>query len=80
MAQESASQQFAQLKDLDALHHLHPFTTHSSLRSGGARVIVRGEGPYIYDSEGKRVLDGMSGLWTTAVGYGREELRTICAS
>jgi putrescine aminotransferase len=68
------SQQYAQLKELDALHHLHPFTTHSSLRSGGARVIVRGEGPYIYDSEGARILDGMSGLWTTAVGYGREEL------
>lgn len=68
------SQQFSQLKELDALHHLHPFTTHSSLRSGGARVIVRGEGPYIYDSEGKRILDGMSGLWTTAVGYGREEI------
>lgn len=74
MSQQPVSQKFAQLKDLDALHHLHPFTTHSSLRSGGARVIVRGEGPYIYDSEGKRVLDGMSGLWTTAVGYGREEL------
>lgn len=68
------SQHFAQLKELDALHHLHPFTTHSSLRSGGARVIVRGEGPYIFDSEGKRILDGMSGLWTTAIGYGREEL------
>jgi putrescine aminotransferase len=68
------SQQYSQLKELDALHHLHPFTTHSSLRSGGARVIVRGEGPYIYDSEGKRILDGMSGLWTTAVGYGREEI------
>ena len=74
MSQQSASQQYAQLKELDALHHLHPFTTHSSLRSGGARVIVRGDGPYIFDSEGKRVLDGMSGLWTTAVGYGREEL------
>ncbi|HPG88331.1 MAG TPA: aspartate aminotransferase family protein [Hyphomicrobium sp.] len=68
------SQHFAQLKELDALHHLHPFTTHSSLRSGGARVIVRGEGPYIFDSEGHRILDGMSGLWTTAIGYGREEL------
>lgn len=68
------SQHYAQLKELDALHHLHPFTTHSSLRSGGARVIVRGEGPYIFDSEGKRILDGMSGLWTTAIGYGREEL------
>ncbi|MEQ1651406.1 MAG: aspartate aminotransferase family protein [Hyphomicrobium sp.] len=74
MSQKIGSQQFAQLKELDALHHLHPFTTHSSLRSGGARVIVRGEGPYIFDSEGHRILDGMSGLWTTAVGYGREEL------
>jgi putrescine---pyruvate transaminase len=68
------SQQFAKLKELDALHHLHPFTTHNSLRTGGARLIVRGDGPYIYDSEGARILDGMSGLWTTAVGYGREEL------
>mgnify|MGYP002383849942 CR=1 FL=1 len=67
-------QKFAQLKELDALHHLHPFTNHKSLRSGGARVIVRGEGPYIFDSEGKRILDGMSGLWTTSVGYGRSEL------
>src|SRR5207244_8063338 len=56
--------QTAQLKELDALHHLHPFTTHSSLRAAGARVIVRGDGPYIWDSEGKRVLDGMAGLWT----------------
>ena len=39
--------QTAQLKELDALHHLHPFTDHSSLRAGGARVIVSGEGPYI---------------------------------
>jgi putrescine aminotransferase len=67
-------QQFSQLKELDALHHLHPFTNHKSLREGGARVIVRGHGPYIWDSEGKRILDGMSGLWTTSIGYGREEL------
>jgi putrescine aminotransferase len=64
----------SQLKDLDAQHHIHPFTNHKSLRGGGARVIVKGDGPYIWDSEGKRVLDGMSGLWTTNVGYGRREL------
>ncbi len=64
----------AQLKDLDAAHHLHPFTNHQSLRGGGARVIVRGEGPYIFDSENNRILDGMAGLWTTSVGYGRKEL------
>jgi putrescine---pyruvate transaminase len=66
--------QTTQLRELDALHHLHPFTDHSSLRAGGARVIVRGEGPYIWDSEGKRMLDGMSGLWTANIGYGRKEL------
>ena len=64
----------AQLRDLDAAHHLHPFTDHSNLRAGGARVIVKGDGPYIWDSEGNKILDGMAGLWTTAVGYGRKEL------
>lgn len=67
-------QQYSQLKELDAQHHLHPFTDHKSLRADGARVIVRGEGPYIWDSEGTRILDGMAGLWTASVGYGREEL------
>ena len=64
----------AQLRALDAAHHLHPFTDHSNLRAGGARVIVKGDGPYIWDSEGHKILDGMAGLWTTAVGYGRKEL------
>ena len=61
-------------RELDALHHLHPFTNHKSLRADGVRVIVRGEGPYIWDSDGKRILDGMAGLWTCNVGYGRKEL------
>lgn len=74
------SQQYAQLKELDAQHHLHPFSNHKSLRSGGARVIVKGHGPYLWDSEGKRILDGMSGLWTTSIGYGREELAEVAAA
>jgi putrescine---pyruvate transaminase len=71
------SQQYAQLKELDALHHLHPFTNHKSLRNSGARVIVRGHGPYLWDSENHRILDGMSGLWTTSIGYGREEIADV---
>ena len=53
--------QTAHYQEFDALHHLHPFTSHKSLRAGGVRVIVRGDGPYLWDSEGKRILDGMSG-------------------
>ena len=61
-------------QELDALHHLHPFTSHKSLRPGGARVIVRGDGPYIWDSEGNCILDGMAGLWTANLGHSRKEL------
>jgi hypothetical protein len=37
-------------------------------------VIVRAEGIYVWDSEGARMLDAMSGLWCVNVGYGRIEL------
>jgi putrescine---pyruvate transaminase len=66
--------QTEQYRELDALHHLHPFSHHKSLREAGARVIVRGDGPYIWDSEGERILDGMAGLWTANLGHSRKEL------
>ena len=36
--------------------------------------VARGEGPYIFDQQGKRYLEGMAGLWCTALGYGNEEI------
>jgi putrescine aminotransferase len=68
------SNQTKRWQEMDAAHHLHPFTTHKELAGAGARVITRAEGVYIYDSEGKRLIDGMAGLWCVQVGYGREEL------
>ena len=63
-----------QLQQIDAAHHLHPFTDHKELRDAGSRMITRAEGPFIYDSEGAELLDGMAGLWCVNVGYGRTEL------
>ena len=40
----------------------------------GVSVIERGEGCYVWDSTGKRYLDGLSGLFTVQVGHGRAEL------
>jgi putrescine---pyruvate transaminase len=62
------------IQDLDSAHYFHPFTDHASLAKRGARVITKAEGIYIWDSEGKKILDGMSGLWCVNVGYGRREL------
>jgi len=64
----------AQLQAIDSAHHLHPFTDHKELRGTGARMITRAEGPFIYDSEGTQILDGMAGLWCVNIGYGRQEL------
>ena len=70
----------SQMQALDAAHHLHPFTDHKDLREAGSRIIVRGEGPYVYDLDGNQILDGMAGLWCVNVGYGRDELAEVAAS
>ena len=57
------------LQELDLEHHLHPFTDHKDLRSKKPRIIVRGDGVFIYDNDGNRYLDAMSGLWCVNIGY-----------
>ena len=62
------------IQALDRAHYLHPFTDFKDLATRGARVITRSDGIYVWDSEGNKILDGMSGLWCVNVGYGRKEL------
>ena len=61
-------------QELDKEHHLHPFTNHKELHKKRSRIITRADGVYIYDVDGNRFLDGMSGLWCVNAGYGRDEL------
>jgi len=55
-------------------HHLAPFSDFQQVIDVGPRIIVKGKGVYVWDSEGNKILDGMAGLWCAAIGYGREEL------
>ncbi|MFO1056893.1 MAG: aspartate aminotransferase family protein [Dongiaceae bacterium] len=64
----------AEWQALDRAHHIHPFTDHAALARIGSRIIVRGDGAYVWDSEGERILDAFAGLWCVNVGYGRQEL------
>ena len=61
-------------QELDKDHHLHPFTDHKALHEKRSRIITRAEGSYIFDADGNRILDGMSGLWCVNVGYGQQSL------
>ncbi|MFY0728624.1 aspartate aminotransferase family protein [Pseudomonas sp. NFX15] len=58
----------------DAAHHIHAFVDQKALNDEGPRVMVRGERLHLWDNDGRRYLDGMSGLWCTNLGYGRKDL------
>ncbi|GAB5414387.1 MAG: aspartate aminotransferase family protein [Congregibacter sp.] len=52
-------------------HMIYPTT---NFRATEQMVVAKGEGVYVLDSSGKRYLEGMAGLWCTALGYGNEEV------
>ncbi|MDJ1132581.1 aspartate aminotransferase family protein [Streptomyces iconiensis] len=64
-------------QDLSRTAHDHlwmHFTRMSSYEKEPVPIIARGEGTHIYDTEGKRYLDGLSGLFVVQAGHGRVEL------
>jgi len=65
-------------RDVESL--LHPYTNLASLRETGPLVIERGAGIQVYDTAGKAYIDGMAGLWCTALGWGNEELAETAAA
>jgi putrescine aminotransferase len=64
----------ADLRRRDEAHLLHPFTDHLDLHRQGTHVVERAEGCYVTDETGRRLLDGLAGLWCVNVGYGRREI------
>src|SRR6202161_4043939 len=59
-------------RDVETL--VHPYINLAKFRETGPLVIERGQGIYVYDSDGKPYIEGMAGLWGTSLGYGNEEL------
>src|SRR6266550_3760879 len=59
-------------RDIETL--VHPYTNLAAFRENGPLVIDRAQGVLIYDTKGKAYIDGMAGLWCTALGHGNEEL------
>jgi adenosylmethionine-8-amino-7-oxononanoate aminotransferase len=55
------------------------FTRMSTYADHEVPVIVRGEGPWVWDSRGRRYLDGLSGLFVVQAGHGRRELAEAAA-
>ncbi|MCO6392140.1 aminotransferase class III-fold pyridoxal phosphate-dependent enzyme [Aliihoeflea aestuarii] len=61
-----------QTRDIEAV--LHPYTPLHKLKTQGPLVIERGEGVFVYDTQGRDYIEGMSGLWCAGLGFGNEEM------
>src|SRR3954462_4427685 len=59
-------------RDVETL--IHPYTHLERFRESGPLILERGEGVWVYDAEGRPYLEGMAGLWCTALGYSNAEL------
>ncbi len=68
-----------ELARLDLQHLFHPSTDLKGHGQTGPLIWDRGEGVYIHDTEGRKYLEGMAGLWCTALGYGEKELARVAA-
>ena len=60
-------------------HILFPNTNLKTVREQGEFVLSRGRGVYVYDQYGREYIEGLSGLWCTALGYGNEEIAETAA-
>ncbi|MEC9121033.1 MAG: aminotransferase [Pseudomonadota bacterium] len=68
-----------QLRQLDQQHHLHPFTDFRDYAANGGRIVSRAEHIYIYDSDGNKIQDAMSGLWCCSLGYSQDGIKKAVA-
>ena len=58
----------------------HPFADMAAVVANGATILERGEGAYVWDSEGRRYLDATASLWYCNVGWGRSEIADAAAA
>ncbi len=58
----------------DIAYTLHPYTNLKQHQDSGPLVITRGEGVRVYDESGKAYIEGLAGLWCTALGWSEERL------
>ena len=64
-------------RDADAV--LHPYTNAIANRDDGPLVITRGEGVHVWDEDGRKYIEGMSGLWCASLGFGEDRLAEAAA-
>ncbi len=67
------------LEARDIAYYFHPATNARKHEQIGPLVIESGHGVYVRDDQGKDYIEGLSGLWSVAVGFGEKRLADAAA-
>ncbi len=79
-ARARADRTEAELQSMAKDHLWMHFARQSVMESGGGvPIITKGEGHHIWDSRGKKYIDGLSGLFVVNAGHGRRRLAEVAA-
>jgi len=69
----------ASLAERDRAHIIHPFIDLGTAKTQELLIAAQSEGAYYYDTDGRRMIDGMGGMWCVNIGHGREEMAEAIA-
>jgi len=58
----------------DRAHVIHPYANYERFKKEGSVVYTKGYRHFIYDSEARKYLDGIAGLWCVNIGHGNTEI------
>ncbi|MGA0582925.1 MAG: aspartate aminotransferase family protein [Castellaniella sp.] len=68
----SSNRRSRESQDIESL--VHPYTNLEAHLHKGPLIMERGEGVYVFDDQGRRYLEGMSGLWCASLGFSEQRL------
>lgn len=67
-----------ELTELDKKHFLHPTSPiGQQQKEGPSFIFTEGNGVFLTDMKGNKLIDGMSSLWNVNIGHGREEISEV---
>ena len=64
-----------QLKQANARHLWHPMAHPKAMQDTPPDIIARGEGVWVWDIDGHRMIDGVGGLWSANFGHSNRRVR-----
>ena len=68
----------ADIREFDNRNHVHPWHP-VGIEDADFMIATEGEGIHLFDTEGRKYIDGPAGMWSTQIGYGRREMADAIA-